>query len=542
MQWITNIQDPSIKKIYALSDIHADIHMLIIILRDCAKVIRKKNTSHYNTNELDEDMERLLNLNLNIENERILYVNDLNYEWCGGENTHVVICGDMIDGSRPNISEIDIVTGEKYERISPLRNCNLPNNQCELNEYWQIEIKIIRFINAINNQACRFTHNQYNRIHKLLGNHEIENINGLYKFIDKYAHKETLKLPNYLDGFTRKRYFNYGNPGYDELLENGIGIFLMINNNIFVHGQLDHHLYYSQYVEINSAINKGNTLTNLGSTKRLQDTVWGRLYDKKESNRNDVAQQIITCISIKEYLDNKLLPDIPQNRYTSDDIRIIVGHCPQSNYSNTTYINSTFSNITKNGKRHIISGLVANTHGNNTHDVVFGIGMECNKNTYDADLTSDIDLTFDSNERYIYKIDVGASRAFDKEIINSRDEIDNATVFPINGNNNILKLSPQTLLIEKSIYSTKKDTLSIIRSSSRNTRIHQPRIYYEDLVNNYRQFNDLRLSNSLYDPYITDYKPTGKMPDKNILRESLFLNKYKKYKNKYILLKNKILN
>ena len=42
MVWQTNIYDPSIERIIALSDIHGDIHALIIALRDCAQVIKKK--------------------------------------------------------------------------------------------------------------------------------------------------------------------------------------------------------------------------------------------------------------------------------------------------------------------------------------------------------------------------------------------------------------------------------------------------------------------------------------------------------------------
>ena len=40
MKWKTNIK--SNNRIIALSDIHGDIHSLIIALRDCAKVIKKK--------------------------------------------------------------------------------------------------------------------------------------------------------------------------------------------------------------------------------------------------------------------------------------------------------------------------------------------------------------------------------------------------------------------------------------------------------------------------------------------------------------------
>ena len=58
MVWNTNIYDPTITRIIALSDIHGDIHSLIIALRDCARVIRKKNG--FNPLELDHEIEELL--------------------------------------------------------------------------------------------------------------------------------------------------------------------------------------------------------------------------------------------------------------------------------------------------------------------------------------------------------------------------------------------------------------------------------------------------------------------------------------------------
>ena len=38
------IDDNEYRNIYALSDIHSDIFPFIVSLRDCAKVIRKKNS------------------------------------------------------------------------------------------------------------------------------------------------------------------------------------------------------------------------------------------------------------------------------------------------------------------------------------------------------------------------------------------------------------------------------------------------------------------------------------------------------------------
>ena len=116
--------------IIVLSDIHADIDAFIICLRDCAKVIKMKND--------DYELSELLNLELPNEN----YIDDLNFEWCG-EDTIVVIIGDLIDGKRFD-------SDDHY--------------------YPQCEIKLLRFINALYNQG--------GNIIKLCGNHEFMNFQG----------------------------------------------------------------------------------------------------------------------------------------------------------------------------------------------------------------------------------------------------------------------------------------------------------------------------------------------------------------------------
>ena len=156
----TNIIDSSIK-VFSLSDIHGDIQNLIISLQDYAKVIRKKKKINFlkkainkaddlilslTSKKADEDMETMLKKDLNSINN---YTDDLNYEWCGG-NTHVVICGDMIDSYKLCLKEDDL--------------------PCSY--YPQIELKILMFINALNIQASKFG----GKIVKLFGNHELMNI------------------------------------------------------------------------------------------------------------------------------------------------------------------------------------------------------------------------------------------------------------------------------------------------------------------------------------------------------------------------------
>ena len=117
---------------------------------------KSQNKFNFNQNIYDENMEELLKLDLN--KHEAIYVNNLNYEWCGG-NTHVVICGDMIDPFRS-------------EQMN--NNCLKPGGFAGLacSYYPQIELKILMFINSINTEASRFG----GKIVKLLGNHELSNI------------------------------------------------------------------------------------------------------------------------------------------------------------------------------------------------------------------------------------------------------------------------------------------------------------------------------------------------------------------------------
>ena len=58
MTFCTNIENTKIKRIIAFSDIHADIDSLIINLRDCANVIKKRQD--INNNIRDEQLEFFL--------------------------------------------------------------------------------------------------------------------------------------------------------------------------------------------------------------------------------------------------------------------------------------------------------------------------------------------------------------------------------------------------------------------------------------------------------------------------------------------------
>jgi hypothetical protein len=531
MEWITNIYDPEIKRIIALSDIHGDIHALIIALRDCARVIKKKEKSiklpetekslklDLGTNELlklDDETESLLELDLNVHNDK--YRDDLDYEWCGG-NTHVVICGDILDGLRPH-------NPQAKRNGSSTSRCG---NECIEHEYDQIEIKIYRFINALNKKSGY-------KIHKILGNHELMNLREISSAnYSAYITEKTKDLGDfYYNGISRIDYFKWNQEGGRLIFEDGVGIFLKINNNLFVHGRIEHTKTLQNYIEINNDLNNLDSLSkiielfkqplvlqknkkgyeminkigndimyNLNNT--FSDTLFDRYYDTYNT-QSDSINQYEKCKEIKDNLYKFL---IEQEPYTVNDLRIIIGHCVQSSPYYFDYTNSTFTEIAKDRNREIVSGLVytgKNNSSDKDNNKIFGISMECDKVTLDDPIKNQSDnsnmqygfddefFTLDNDERFIYKVDIGTSRAFDSSYF------------------------PNTRNLEKKYFGSRVpqvleigDKVRILRSTIKNTRIHQPRYKYEAFTSHIPELNK-----DMYKKYIS-------------------------YKNKYLKLK-KILN
>jgi hypothetical protein len=508
VEWQTNIVDRTIEKIFALSDIHGDMHALIIALRDCAKVIKKKegSTPTY-PNKLDIETEQLLEYDLNILEH--LYKDDLNYEWVC-KNTHVVICGDILDGYRRTFANFR--QGDVNSSCPSDTSGNTTG--CISSEYPQIEVKIYRFINALNRQD-NARHNNC-RIHKILGNHEIWNMEGTSAVLD-YIAPYTLSLGDgYFQGISRRAYFNYGNSGFDLIMEGGAGIFLKINNNIFVHGQLDHDASYAIYERFNINLNRPafplmkqllKSLTIRSDVDpesgKYNETVSGRNYDRasllNEKMNKYGNDQHKKCIEVKANLE-KILRDVPSNSSVNiNNIRVIVGHCPQS-FPPTNALNSSFTGYELDGNIEVLSGNVRTGFKNTPDNFVFGIGMECHKDHLDekyngyekyfkelqeriklghitrsdiANYTSNY-TDSDNNPRYIYKVDVGVSRGFDTR--HTLTPIKNTPKNHLEEKSTLGARVPQVLEIDKD------DNIRIIRSTIKNMRIHQPRQVYETIT------------------------------------------------------------
>jgi hypothetical protein len=406
-------------RIIAFSDIHGDINSLIIILRDCAKVIKKKENYMFNQNELDQDMEKILNTNINNT-----YIDDLNYEWIG-ENTYIVICGDIIDPHRFGVG------------------CK-KNKEIFCHYYPQIELKILRFINAINKLAMK----NGGRIIKLLGNHEWENIKGRF---DDYIFPmdEHMGDNYYIDDnnnkFKRLTIFNYDKYGFKLLFEDGCYVLIIINNIIFVHGGIANKSNYEEINQTNIEMNnKENWQNEEGKINQIMIDKWNKKIRKYLWDRDFGLSSIPTdCILLHERLNNFV-----QDLNITNPI-LVIGHCIQVNLKFPTY--TLTKEVTKDntsitfGIADNIGNPMKSKSDNKTLNTTFGITSDCFKN----DMFN------------LYRTDVGTSRAFDVGL----SDIDGRT--------------PQCLEIINNKF-------RIIKSYISNTTIHLPR--YNENDNNKKYF------------------------------------------------------
>ena len=492
----TNIIDPTIK-VFSLSDIHGDIQSLIISLRDCAKVIRKKTANPFDNNIYDEDMETMLKMDINAQVDS--YKFDLNYEWVG-ENTHVVICGDMIDPFRSQ----------------QLHNNCLKDGNLACSYYPQIELKILIFINSINSQAKTVG----GRIIKLLGNHELLNIieNHELPYNIKYSYPEDKSLnDNYFLSTSRVNIFRVGNIGFNLLFEDGCGLLVKINNIIFVHGDLVDT--YDSYNLTNQFINNpGQRSQKLWEDSELIKVLHidnnTSLLSRKRGVDEDASTRIIEKNRGNTLLSDEFCSDLLESFKTFkgdgrvivenvEDLKLVIGHCTQYLASIRAESNETYS--IKNREREddvmevfgqdIYSGQSVFDRNDN-RSRIFGITMEC--------------LIPSTKLNRVYRIDVGSSRGIDIYPRDSSRNIMNIETLE-DENKYLYSKTPQILEINTD------GSINIIKSKMRNTRIHLPRPIYELHA---RSIPDLDIYTS---PIQAHYQ-----------------KKYLKYKNKYLQLKNLI--
>jgi hypothetical protein len=516
MKFETVINDETIQKIYSFSDIHGDMDSLLIALRDCAKVIVKKEGFGYELGKLDKDAEALCNIDISEGDGE--YIDDLNYVWNPeATNVCVVIIGDILDGTRPSSYEPDgFYTAENFKP--------------------QIEIKILRFLNNLIERAVDYN----SRIIKLFGNHEIMNMEGTVS--KRYLFREDLTIANYYRGQNRMNVFKYGNIGYDLLMKYGNGIMVKVNNNIFIHGQLVSNWSMPIYLAINEFFNNPtvariNPLTrrNFNFSELLailnveKDTsglkaspLWKRDLGNEETVNDRIlnpAKKAPFCKQVKD-----LLRTIFPAPTDISKLRLVIGHCPQFNSSMFFKNNRTYTSVEISPDRLVeyVTPPAAEGLPNTQNNLIFGVSMECNKEAPE-----------DTNDHYLYRVDVGASRAFNTytgDHIVNENKCDMDMYQSLTGISDEAKKKAkadcetnpnENVYTEKILYGSRTPqvlefsgenlgSVRIIRSRTKNTRINQPRELYEEII---KRNPNLRLDNDYY------------------------RKKYLKYKSKYLSLK-----
>lgn len=496
--------DPA-TRIISLSDIHGDMDALIIALRDCARVIRPHSgIPNPGDNSRDPELDRLLNLDLtDIANMHEFDDKcDLGFDWIG-DTTHVVLIGDTIDPIR-----------KSAYGVLQTATTMLPNKRNVNDVYPQAEIKILKFLNKLDELA----EIQRGRVIKLIGNHEITNFSPGHAYGDLYTHDGFEKIPfldrGVIQTLPRNQYFNLNNPGFRLFMERGSGVFLRINNIIFVHGQIYNmnkkDFTYKYCSDFNSWINNNAVLSgsdpifNKFVNSNHSPQLWDREYgdDNKIHTRLRYQQTSATfCDGVKTDI-NTFLSDHPQKHmFVLDNIRVVIGHCLQSYSSWYNEINRTFTTKIVNGNVVELIGPAETFNINQAqldNNNLFGISMECPEAT--------------EPHHKIFRVDVGTSRGFDQN-----------SMYPLVNNHTEMKryfLSrvPQVLQFQA-------DDVRIIRSTLKNARIHQVRHDFENIVNSKITSDKLPQDMSIANMTYGGYK-----------------EKYLKYKSKYLELKKKIVN
>lgn len=482
-EYKSEINDPAINNIYALSDLHGDLFGTIISLRDCCKVIRKKEGHPYSQMEKDNQIKEYLEMDINSGS----YVDDLNYEWIGG-NSHVVICGDIIDNFRKDDRD--------------------PGKPDVYGMFFLEEIKLLRFLNALDEQAQTFG----GKIIKLVGNHDFTNlfcfdINDV-RFIKSYVNKRDTSGKFIYNGKEQFR-INFFTTHDGRLLytKGGCGLICKIHDFVFVHGSILKDKTFDYYKDLNQRFYKTIrdnmintpgylTLDEINSLKDTSSFLWDRSLGSEETvNLSIIDQTLTTYNRFCGEINSRINDFCNKEASCTSNTRLVMGHCPQSysyhkNLHNSTFTQlESFSDITE-----VLVGPVSYSkiEYRPTEDakagIYFGISTFCSVND-------------NFNDPRIYKIDVAMSKAFDQ-----KSEFQNiASPDAKNMLNAILSYkcrTPQVLFIKKDgdSYTTK-----IIRSKLGNTLIHLNRPSNPVTIEAISRYENTRMihvsATDLYDPF-----------------------------------------
>lgn len=397
------------QRVIVLSDIHADLEAFIICLRDCAQVIKKQNGYEFIQHKPDADLLNQLHCSSVHHPD---YADDLHYHWVGGD-TLVVIVGDLIDGAREDESV----------KKSPLSNE-------ELAYYPQVEIKLLRFINALNLQAA--VDKGKGGIIKVLGNHDYENFKGNTDMMESYVFTPDRANDNYYlhpktgKSESRYEYFQFGHDGY-KLYQETLGMYLFyhLDNMLFIHGQLPSRKTLNEGITMQK-LERINELLRKPFTEKIrtqleqfdpiiEEMLWSRTFGDIEERGEQTPEEFE--IMFKQ--------DMIQ--FTgSDTMRLFIGHCQQHTVHAQPkgQIRTTLSHLCSRNEvsevydnKNIYKGPPDSTC--NTKNKTFGIVTECFLQKQDGLF-----------QPQLFKMDIGMSRG--QEYIEEYKELETGKIGEVN--------------------------------------------------------------------------------------------------------------
>lgn len=381
------------RRVIVFGDLHGDFDALVVCLQHLAKVIEIK----------------------------IVYTNnkkETHYTWIG-QDTCVVILGDMLDRYRPDgtiLDENNMTPGETpYE-----------------------EDNIIDLLNFLNVQA----HLVGGMVLKILGNHELMNLRHDFKYASPHAQQARYGTT----GMSRKDYFRPGGEGAVKMISCGTVPIAIIGDYIFVHGgvlpgivrelqQQGLKNIFQECADIMYKAFMGTPLTD--AEKKTLNTLESRQYSSKNidastsflwERRLGGHQQMSrkqVCIALR--MAFKLLG------LSTTRTRIVVGHCPQSERTmslNTENMSWRFINVESADQHRTVftnpSALINASTG-----VPFGINYDCPTSTH-------------AGFGQVWRTDVAMSRAFDfehdRQALNNSNNSDHLDFLLLNRRPQVLEI------------------------------------------------------------------------------------------------------
>jgi hypothetical protein len=486
---VLNLEDG--RDIYAIGDIHGDFRAMLICLRDCCKVI-EKTSGKFDPNKEDKEIRTILEdvdfskTCVDFEN----FVCDFGYRWIPKNNSVVVFLGDLIDNNR-----IKDVT-------------KLPN------EFPFEEVKLCLFLKDLKKQAL------FNGglLINLLGNHDFINLFSFdgtnFDYGNEYIKLYTSKYgrSSEIGEYDRTRYFGVDVLGNELICSGWTGIFIQINDFIFTHAGFgkkiitlndegtsymdiyDHSRFNLEqlkaYNKIIRRLVEFKTQFSLANAKIRTDIL--AILEDREIASLDIINDVnsskptenVYCSTIR-----KVFRDYdPTSPDEGRNLRIVVGHTVQATliynklmYPKKSYKFSTFINQRRDPDNRVvvlsfpteISEYKPLLGIYDSFTNLFGITMDCSMND-------------EKSAHAIYRLDVGMSAGFDLsptqinkvKIQASKHSTDEKTKknYEMLFYSSLIKTrSPQVLHIHINNFKHHDYTVEIIRSSIKNTLIHQSR-------------------------------------------------------------------